>query len=108
MCARPRWPASSRPARCAGAPTCCRTVAIPRVYDTQVGPGAPLAQPAEPLPADDPTVIAYHERNPQARGAPVRALDFVLELPQRKRPLGALLDAPLELDVDGGSVRALR
>jgi hypothetical protein len=61
-----------------------------------------------PLPEDERSVVAYLERNPDARGATVRPLDFVLEIPRLKRSLGALLDVPIELDVDDGRIAALR
>jgi len=80
-----------------------------------VGPGAPLTEdgPSPPggvrnlqhqalvavVPACD-ELTRYFERDPAARGEPVRTLDLVLELPQLKRPLGAMLDVEIECGVD--------
>jgi hypothetical protein len=81
-----------------------------------VGPGAPLAEDGLPLPENlhnlqhqvltavvppCDELTQYFERNPAARGEPVRTLDFVLELPQLKRPLGAMLDVEIECGTDG-------
>jgi hypothetical protein len=80
-----------------------------------VGPGAPLSEDGPPLPTNlrnlqhevltavvEPCdeLTKYLERNPAARGEPVRMLDFVLEIPQLKRPLGAMLDIEVECGTD--------
>jgi hypothetical protein len=86
-----------------------------RFHGAEIGPGAPLAvdgpEPPRGLrnalhqallavvaPCDELT--GYFERNPAARGEPVRVLDFVLELPQLKRPHGAMLDVDVETGHD--------
>jgi hypothetical protein len=81
-----------------------------------VGPGAPLAEGGPTLPTNlrnlqhevltavvppCDELTQYFERNPAFRGESVRTLDFVLELPQLKRPLGAMLDVEIESGTDG-------
>jgi hypothetical protein len=82
---------------------------------SHVAPGAPLAEDGASPPSglrnvQHQALVAvvppcdeltrYLERNPAARGELVRTLDFVLELPQLKRPLGAMLDVDVECGVD--------
>jgi hypothetical protein len=86
-----------------------------RFYLGHVGPGAPITEDGPSLPTNvhnlqhqvlisvvppSAELDQYYERNPEARGATVRVLDCVLELPQLKRPLGAMLDAQVECGVD--------
>ena len=61
-----------------------------------------------PLPEDLTSVTAYHERRVAFAGATLRSLDFVLELPERKRALGTLLNAAIEVNAADGGVIALR
>jgi hypothetical protein len=90
--------------------------ALMRFHVGNVGPGAPLTEDGPPLPTNLTNlqhqalvaVIApceeltqYFDRNPAARGEPVRTLDLVLELPQLKRPHGAMLDVEVECGTDG-------
>jgi len=62
-----------------------------------------------PLPEEErPSLQAYFERNPGDPKTPLRLLDFFLEMPRLNRTRVALLDLPLEVDVDDDRVVALR
>jgi hypothetical protein len=98
--------------------------ALTRLHAERIGPWAPLHPIQDPVavnvrnfthmelvtdvPPDDDTARSYVGRNPEAHGAPLRPLDFVLELAELKRSLGLMVDIPVEIAVEGGRLVALR
>jgi hypothetical protein len=94
-------------------------------YLSRVGPGAPVAAaPAsnpvsldeqmhslmlQPLADAEPeAVAAYYERNPGTPPSRLCMLDFFLEIPQRNRARAAVLDLPIEVEIESGRIAALR
>jgi hypothetical protein len=98
-------------------------MAMVRFWVEWVGPAAPVSDDRlridnyidlthqvlmSPVPASSPQAASYIERHPMASVHELRKLDFAVEIPERKLPLGTALDVEVEFAIDPTGALHLR